>query len=132
MSIDQRQIDETTIQRIEVAIETATARRSIIEFDWPECHRQKCAATHGDVDIAFHEMKTAIINAVRAELAYEATTRPDVSIYTGTKREAAELTMATLLHAYRANKTSTYMRAANLMIDAYPELIQVFAPKATP
>ena len=129
MNITARQIDEAIIQRVEATIERAAAVRSLIEHNWPECHIRNCKRQHADADIAFHEMKTAILSAVRAELAYELTTRPDVANDNETPRETAQRTLAALLHTYRADKTSTYMRAANLMIDAYPELIQVFAPK---
>ena len=117
-------MDESIIRRVTAAIESASARRSLIEFDWPECHRKNCGHRHGGVDHAFHEMKTRIIESVREELGYEATTRPDVAQDGDSPEQTAVLTLASLLHTYRPEKTSTYVNAAQLIVDAYPQIIQ--------
>lgn len=121
-----REVDQAMIRRVEAAIESAAARRSLIVLDLPECHRKNCGERHGDIDNAFHEMKTAIISSVRSELVAEVVTRPDVSEHGDTPEQDAVNTLATLLHTYRPEKTSTYIKAAQLMVDAYPTLIEAF------
>ena len=117
------------IRRVTAAIESASARRSLIEFDWPECHRKNCNFRHEDVDHAFHEMKTQIIESVRAELGYEATTRPDAAQDGDSPEQTAVLTLASLLHTYRPERTSTYVNAAQLIVDAYPQIIQALTDR---
>lgn len=121
-----RDIDETLIRRVEAAIHSATVQRSLIDFDWPKCHRKNCGHRHGNADYAFGNMKAQIISAVRYELLGESVTRPDVTEYGDTPEQDAVLTIATLLHTYRPEKTSTYVKAAQLMVDAYPTLIEAF------
>lgn len=124
-----RDIDDTLIRRVEAAIQSATVQRSLIDFDWPECHRKNCGNRHENADYAFGNMKAQIISAVRSELLSESVTRPDVTEYGDTPEQDAVLTIATLLHTYRPEKTSTYVKAAQLMVDAYPALIEAFKEK---
>ena len=116
-------IDEALIRRIEAAIASATVRRSAVEFDWPECHRKGCAGRHGSVDSAFATMKSQVMQAVRSELQHEMTTRPDIAEPGDTAEQNAVYTLAVLMDRYNVSKTSTYVKAAQLIVDAYPALI---------
>lgn len=124
-----REVDEALIRRIEAAIQSATVQRLLIDFDWPECHRKNCGNRHENADYAFGNMKAQIISAVRSELIAESVTQPDVTEHGDTPEQDAVLTLATLLHTYRPEKTSTYVKAAQLMVDAYPALIEAFKEK---
>lgn len=121
--MSSRTIDEATIRRVEAAISDAAVRRSAVEFDWPDCHRKNCQRRHGDVDSAFTTMKSQIMQAVRDELAFELTTRPDMSEPDDTPEQTAVLNLAVLLGRYNVHRTSTFVNAAQLIIDAYPALI---------
>jgi len=125
MSEVSRAINEALIRRIEAAISSATVRRSAVEFDWPECHAKRCSHRHGDVDAAFGTMKYSIMQAVRGELQYELTTRPDIADEDDTPEQTAVYTLATLLQRYNVRETSTFVKAAQLIVDAYPALIPV-------
>lgn len=118
-----RRVDEALIRRIEAAVSVASVRRSAVEFDWPECHRKGCAGRHGDVDVAFGTMKSAVMQAVRSELMHEMTTRPDISEDDDTPAQTAVFTLAMLLQRYNVRETSTFVKAAQLIVDAYPGLI---------
>lgn len=122
-----REVDEALIRRIEAAVANAAVRRSAVEFDWPECHKAKCSGRHGNVDSAFGTMKHAIIDTVRSELQFEMTTRPDIAEDSDTPEQTAVYTLATLMGYYNVNKTSTYVNAAQLIIDAYPAIIPALA-----
>lgn len=123
MSGQTRIIDEALIRRIEAAISAAAVSRSAVEFDWPECHRKGCQGRHGSVDSAFGTMKIQIMRAVRSELMHEVTTRPDIAEDGDTPEQTAVYTLAHLMHVYRVSETSTYVKAAQLIVDAYPGLI---------
>jgi hypothetical protein len=118
-----RAIDEALIRRVEVAISAASVRRSAVEFDWPECHRKGCSGRHGDVDSAFGTMKSRIMQAVRSELMHEVTTRPDIAEPGDTTEQNAIYTLATLLSRYKVNDAGTFVKAAQLIVDAYPAII---------
>lgn len=118
-------IDEALIRRIEAAIADAKVSRSAVEFDWPECHAKRCSGRHGDVDAAFGTMKIQVMRAIRAELQHELTTRPDIAEPGDTQEQNAVYTLAVLMDRYNVSKTSTYVKAAQLIVDAYPELIPV-------
>lgn len=120
-----RAIDDALIRRIEAAISAATVSRSAVEFEWPECHRKGCQGRHGNVDQAFGIMKRKIMDEVRSELMHEMTTRPDIHEDGDTQEQDAVYTLATLMDRYNVNKTSTYVKAAQLIVDAYPDLIAV-------
>jgi hypothetical protein len=118
-----RAVDETLIRRIEAAISAASVRRSAVEFDWPECHRKGCQGRHGDVDAAFSTMKIQAMRAVRSELMHKVTTRPDISDPDDTPEQAAVYTLATLLHRYNVHDAGTFVKAAQLIVDAYPAIV---------
>lgn len=118
-----RHVDEALIRRVEAAISVAAVRRSAVTFDWPECHRKGCAGRHGDVDQAFGTMKAAVMQAVRSELMHEVTTRPDIAEDDDTPEQTAVFTLAMLLQRYNVRETSTFVKAAQLIVDAYPALI---------
>lgn len=121
--MNAREVDEALIRRIEASVSNAAARRSAVEFDWPECHKPKCQHRHGNVDSAFTTMKSQIIEAVRSELQFEMTTRPDIAEDGDTPEQTAVYTLAILLSRYNVRETGTFVKAAQLIIDAYPTLI---------
>lgn len=121
-----RTVDEPLIRRIEAAIANASVRRSAVEFDWPECHAKRCAGRHGSVDSAFSTMKSQVMDAVRSELMHEMTTRPDISEPGDTPEQNAVYTLATLMKRYNVHDAGTFVKAAQLMVDAYPALATVF------
>jgi hypothetical protein len=125
MSETRRTIDEALIRRIEAAVSVAAVSRSAVEFDWPECHRKGCAGRHGDVDAAFGTMKIQIMRAIRAELQHELTTRPDIADDDDTPEQNAVYTLAMLLHRYNVHDVGTFVKAAQLIVDAYPALVGV-------
>ncbi|MEW1990740.1 hypothetical protein [Microbacterium sp. NPDC078849] len=122
-----REVNDALIDRIVAAVAGAGVSRAIVEHDWPECHKAKCQARHGDPDTAMWHMKHQIIEAVKLELRYEATTRPDVAVDGDTPEEAAALTLGVLLHRYRPEVSGTYAKAAQLIVDAYPEIVPALA-----
>lgn len=123
MSI-QREVSEPLLRRVEAAVSTASARRSLIDFDWPECHRKNCHYRHGDVDSAFSNMKAAILESVRNELLYELTTRPDITEEGDTPEQEAVYALAALMNTYNVHHAGTFVKAAQLIVDAYPKLVQ--------
>jgi hypothetical protein len=125
MSAVTRTVDEALIRRIEAAVSDAKVSRSAVEFDWPECHAKRCNGRHGDVDAAFGTMKIQVMRAIRSELQHEVTTRPDIYEDGDTQEQTAVYVLASLMDRYNVAKTSTYVKAAQLIVDAYPELIPV-------
>jgi hypothetical protein len=125
-----REVDGALIRRIDAAIMNSGARRSLIQHDWPECHRKNCQGSHGDVDIAFHEMKIAIMQAVKSELECEVTTKPDIADDGDTPEQVAVYTLATLLNRYNVHHAGTFVRSAQLIIDAYPGITEVLGEAA--
>lgn len=123
MSDQSRAVDEALIRRIEAAVSDASVSRSAVEFEWPECHRKGCQHRHGNVDSAFTTMKIQVMRAVRSELMHETTTRPDIAEPGDTQEQAAVYTLATLLSRYKVHDAGTFVKAAQLIVDAYPELI---------
>jgi hypothetical protein len=123
MNEGSRTVDEALIRRIEAAVSAASVRRSAVDFDWPECHRKGCQGRHGSVDSAFGTMKAAVMQAVRSELMHEMTTRPDIYQDGDTQEQTAIYVLATLLSRYNVREASTFVKAAQLIVDAYPDLI---------
>lgn len=121
--IDPREISEPLIRRIKASIYAATASREAVEFDWPECHRKNCPHGHGNVDSAFGTMKRQIAESVESELRFEMTTRPDVSEEDDTPEMKAVYALAVLMNTYNVHHAGTFVKAAQLIIDAYPKLI---------
>lgn len=120
-----RTVDDALIRRIEGAVSDAKVSRSAVEFDWPECHAKRCNGRHGDVDAAFGTMKIQIMRAIRSELQHELTTRPDIAEPGDTQEQNAIYTLAVLMDRYNVANAGTYVKAAQLIVDAYPELIPV-------
>lgn len=120
-----RAIDEPLIRRVEAAVFDANVSRSAVEFEWPECHRKGCQHRHGNVDSAFGIMKTQVVRAIRSELMHEVTTRPDIAEDGDTQEQNAVYTLATLLSRYKVRDAGTFVKAAQLIVDAYPDLIPV-------
>ena len=121
--MSERTVDDALIDRIVAAVAEAGVSRAVVMHDWPECHKAKCQARHGDPDLAMGHMKHQIVEAVKLELRYEATTRPDARVDGDTPAEAAAFTLGVLLHRYRPHVTGTYAKAARLIVDAYPQII---------
>lgn len=115
--------------RVEVAIFDAKANRFEVDLEWPECHKNKCQAYHGNPSAAFGIMAHAIANSVESEMRNRAITQPDVSDYDtdGYPVALATFTLAALLRTY-AKDAPTYVKAAQLIIDAYPAFVDVLAP----
>lgn len=123
MSGHTRAVDEPLIRRIEAAVADARVSRSAVEFEWPECHAKRCSGRHGNVDAAFGIMKIQVMRAIRSELMAEATTRPDIAEPGDTEEQTAVYTLATLLSRYNIHDAGTFVKAAQLIVDAYPALI---------
>lgn len=127
-------MSEATVQDVEAlqrrvlaAIWAADVSREAIEFDWPECHRPRCAGRHGSPDSAFGLMKSRIAGAVEDELRFRMLTRPDVAVDGDSPEDAAALTLAVLLARYQVRDAGTFAKAARLIVDAYPGLVPVLA-----
>lgn len=121
--MSERKVDDALIRRIVAAVDAAGVSREAVEFEWPECHKPKCQHRHGDPDAAMGHMKHQIIEAVKDELGYEKTTRPDLFNPEDSPEETAAFNLAVLLHRYRVAKTGTFAKAARLIVDAYPEIV---------
>lgn len=131
MDDDTRTVDDALIRRIDAAIGSAGVSREAVEFDWPQCHRKNCPHRHGRPDAAFMTMKIQIMDAVRSELRWETTTRPDVADDNDSPEEAAAVTLAVLLGRYNVHDAGTYIKAAQLIVEAYPGLVPVLAGEAS-
>ncbi|OOB90317.1 hypothetical protein [Rathayibacter sp. VKM Ac-2630] len=121
---------EALERRVIAAIYDASVSRASVEFDWPECHKRACQGRHGSVESAFTTIQIRIAEAVRSELRYRSTTQPDVAEDGDSPEMAAAMTLATLLGRYTSGTTGragTYLGAARLMLEAYPDLVSVFA-----
>lgn len=126
-----RDVEDALMARITAAVASAGVSREAVEFEWPECHKARCSGRHGDPDTAMGHMKHQIIEAVKLELEYEATTRPEVSMPENTPAENAAFTLGVLLHQYRPHVTGTYAKTARLIIDAYPEIVPALSGGAS-
>lgn len=116
--------------RLWAATDNAAVSREAVEFEWPECHRPKCQGRHGSPDSAMHHMKSAIMREIENELLYRHTSRPDRAPDEDGPVEAAAFNLAILLSNHRVADAGTYIRAAERIIEAYPELVAVFDPRA--
>lgn len=123
----ERKVDEALMDRIIAAVDEAGVSRAAVEGEWPECHKPRCQGHHGSPDVAMSYMKHQIIEAVKLELRYEATTRPDVSRTGDTPEQTAAFTLGVLLHQYRPDVTGTYAKTAQLIVDAYPGIVPALA-----
>ena len=118
-----RHVDESLRLRIGAAVNAASVSRVEVGLEWPECHRAKCQARHGDIDHAMWLMKRAVLDAIDSEIQFESTTRPDIAMPGDTDEETAVYTLATLLNRYNVHHAGTFVKAARLMIDTYPRLV---------
>lgn len=118
----QASVDAALVRRIEAAIFATRVHRAAAEFDWPECHKRNCQARHGSTDEAFSIFARQVAESVRSEILAESTTRPDV--WVGDDEDPAHVAVYALatLMANLVRKTGTHVRAAALLIDAYPAL----------
>jgi len=119
--------DAALIRRVEAAAWSAAVRRSEVEMAWPECHKPRCQHQHGRIGEALNLMQHAVCQAVRDELRHRTTTRPDLRGDGEDAADEAVLTLAVLLSRYRVQDAGTYVKAAQLLVDAYPEFVPVLA-----
>lgn len=119
----ERKIEDALMRRIIAAAASAGVSRAEVELEWPECHKARCQHRHGSPEIAMGYMAHQIIAAIEAELRHESTTRPDVAEPGDSPEEAAALALAVLMGRYRVSKAGTYMKAARLIVEAYPGMV---------
>lgn len=114
--------------RLWAAADNAGVSREAVEFEWPECHKPKCQSSHGLPDVAMSYMKRAIMAEIEAELCYRVTSRPDDRApETDTPERAAAFHLAILLRNHNVRDEGTFIRAAERIVEAYPELVPVFS-----
>lgn len=114
--------------RLWAAADNAGVSREAVEFEWPECHKPKCQSSHGLPDVAMSYMKRAIMAEIEAELRYRVTSRPDDRApETDTPERAAAFHLAILLRNHNVRDEGTFIRAAERIVEAYPELVPVFS-----
>ena len=118
--------------RLWAAADNAGVSRSAVEFEWPECHKPKCQVPHGRPDIAMSYMKRAIMAEIAAELRYRSTTRPDRAPDENSPAQAAAFNLAILLRTHNVHDEGTFARAAERIVEAYPELIPVLSAVVRP
>lgn len=116
--------DNAIAERVISAIYAAGVHRAVINEVWPECHRAKCQHRHPTPDEAFSMMKHQIAEMIKLELGYRRVSRPefDGSDYTAT--EQAEITLGVLMDTY-FTKSGRFIRAAEMILEAYPEMVAV-------
>ena len=114
---------DALIERVVATVYATPVSREVVAYEWPECHKRNCQARHGSPDAAYGHMKAALSAALRAELSSRATSRPDVADDGDSPADVALYTMSWLLATYKPERTSTYVEAARLILDAYPDMI---------
>lgn len=115
--------------RLWAAADVAGVSREAVEFEWPECHKEKCNARHGSPDTAMLYMKLAIMAEVEREVRYRGTSRPEHAPDTDSPHQAAAFHLAILLRTHNVHDAGTFIRAAERIVEAYPELVPVFSAK---
>ena len=118
---------ERLLRRIDAAIYTTAVNRFEVEFEWPECHAKRCQHQHGDPRRAMGIIQHQIAESIRAELRFWSTTRPDVADTSDSAEDGAVYTLAALLSRYNVHDAGTFVKAARLMVEAYPALITALA-----
>lgn len=113
--------------RLWAAANNAGVSREAVEFEWPECHKPRCQGSHGLPDVAMSYMKRAIMAEIEKELRYRLTTRPDHAPDTDSPEQAAALNLAILLGNHNVHEEGTFIRAAERIVEAYPELVPVLS-----
>lgn len=113
--------------RLWAAADRAGVSREAVSFEWPECHKPRCQATHGSPDTAMVYMKLAIMAEIQRELRFRSTTRPDAAPEEFSPEEAAAFHLAILLRTHNVRDEGTYIRAAERIVEAFPELVPALA-----
>lgn len=108
------------MRRIDAAIEAAGVSRAEMHLTLPECHKRKCQSRHPEGDEALGMMKRQIRESIQSEMLYRTVTRPDLGVQD--EPDAAALTLAHLLSTYNVHDSGTYIRAAEMLIEAYPAI----------
>jgi hypothetical protein len=116
-------VDDALARRIQAAIWNTGVDRFAFEETWPECHRAKCQHRHPSPDEGFKMAVGRVAESVAMELRYHSTTRPDVAEPGDSPEDAATYTLAELLRRYNVHDAGTYVRAARLIVEAYPGLV---------
>lgn len=111
------------VRRIDAAIFSTDVSRFAVMEDWPECHRKGCHLRHADPSGAMGTIQRQIARSVRNELEFHSTTQPDVTDDGDTPTEAATYILAALLNRYNVHDAGTFVKAARLIVEAYPALI---------
>lgn len=127
---EEAEISGALMRRIMAAIADAGASRAEIGLEWPECHRKGCQYRHGNPDLAFGIFKTVVARAVERELNYHSITRPDVAQDGDAPEEMAIYTLTALLHRYNVHDAGTFVKAARLIVEAYPALVPVLGAES--
>lgn len=119
---------KSLVGRIWAAADNAGVSRAVVELEWPECHKPKCQARHGSPDTAMLYLKQAIVREIESELRHRVTSRPDdIAPESDADAQAAALHLAVLLRTHNVHDAGTFIRAAERMVEAFPELVPVFA-----
>lgn len=121
------EISEALQRRIRAAAHAASVNRFEVEFDWPECHKPRCPHQHGEPERALGLMQHAVIESIERELRFETVTRPDRSCDGDSPEDTAVYTLASLLNTYNVHHAGTFVKAARLLLDAYPSLVPALA-----
>lgn len=115
--------------RLWAAADNAGVSREAVEFEWPECHKPKCNARHGSPDTAMLYMKLAIMAEIDREVRYRLTSRPERAPDSDSPERAAAFHLAILLRTHNVHDEGTFIRAAERIVEAYPELVPIFSAK---
>lgn len=122
----ERSVSPSVLRRIDAAIEATSIRRAELYLEMPECHKNKCQGYHPDGASALGLMERQIRDSIYSELGYETTTRPDLGV--DEEPDSAVIVLAHLLSTYNVHDASTFVKAARLLIDAYPGIATAIAP----
>jgi hypothetical protein len=115
--------DGVLLRRTIAAVHATSVNRFEVLLDWPECHKRGCQAHHPGPSAALTTMMLTISDNVRAELIAHAITRPDVAEDGDSPTMVAAYTLATLLNRYNVHHAGTFVKAAQLIVEAYPALV---------
>lgn len=114
---------DALILRLKEAVYGAGVSRGAVETTWAECHKPRCPCTHGRPEDAFLMMKQQISADIEAELRWRVTSRPDVGEDGDSPAQNAVWTLAELLNRYNVRHAGTFVKAATLIVDAYPDIV---------
>jgi hypothetical protein len=116
------------LSRVLQAVHDTSVSREAVEFEWPECHKPRCQGSHGSPDRAMGIVLHKVSENITNEMLYRLTTRADVAEADADPDEQAAQNFAVLLTRYTPEKHNTYIQAARALMEAYPALVDVFAP----